>query len=1087
MKGFRLGFVFIELVFSLAINAEGISPEFFTVEVSATATLSPAQLTLHWLADTNASEYSISRKLLVDTNWTPLANLPAQAAEFIDPDVTIGQAYEYQILKTTSLGVSGSGYIYAGVEANPIEQRGSIILLIDSTWKTSLAPELKSLQQDLIGDGWSVIARYVSPSASVLAVKDLIKNLYSTDPSHIKALFLFGHIPVPYSGNYTADSHENHSGAWPADAFYGDMDGTWTDSTVNNSNAEKPWNHNVPGDGKFDQSEIPSDLELEVGRVDLSNLTCFSNKTPSRDELALLRQYLNKDHAFRHGELSLPRRGLICYNFEDDMEGLRSTPLRNFAPLFGPAGPTVTVPWGSFFSTLDTDGFLFAYGAGGGSYYTCAGIGSSDDFAINDVKAVFTFFFGSYFGDWDNESNFLRAALGSTSYTLASAWAGRPHWFVHHMALGETIGYSTKISQNNGMNRLYQPPNLGTRGVHVSLMGDPTLRLHPFGPPAGLAISQSSPGFSLTWTQSSDPDVLGYIVYRAPAEEGPFTRISGPIALSSTSFKDPDGLASSVYMVRALKLETAGSGSYYNLSQGIFARPYPLPDAPSDFKASATASGVTVTWRDNAINESGFYLYRKVEPAGAIERIASVGPNVSTFQDMSVAAGVSYSYTISAYNVAGEAYASDEINVVVPATATASFVSLDHDTAGSWKGKYGAEGYNILEDSFSYPSYVNVLPSGQSSWVWEWNTSEQAALERALDSTRLAACWYAFSPLEIQFSFNDTAPHRVTFYFLDWDRAGRIQTVDLIASDTADILSTQTISDFQDGLYATWDIKGRVSLRLTPVSGNAVLSGVFFDSPLPAVTMPMLTPAGGKFTNSVEISMSSATPGCEIRFTTDGTTPSSSSQIYVSPLTLTNSATVKARAFKPGMNPSPATTGTYTISKPAGEPVAKVVFNGINPSRQGSWEGSIGTEGYAVFADSQSLPSYLTINFAGKSDWVWEYSTDDPRALQRRTDTTRMASCWYGAQAFEVTFNFKDQQAHRLNLYCLDWDFADREQTVEILDLATGQVLHTWDLINFGNGVYLDYTITGPVIARFTKIRSFNAVLSGFFVDRPTP
>src|SRR5436190_1345651 len=118
MKGFWLGFVFIELVFSLAINAEGISPEFFTVEVSATAALSPPQLTLHWLADTNATEYSISRKLLLDTNWTSLATLPAQAAEFIDPDVTIGQAYEYQILKTTSLGVSGSGYIYAGVEAN---------------------------------------------------------------------------------------------------------------------------------------------------------------------------------------------------------------------------------------------------------------------------------------------------------------------------------------------------------------------------------------------------------------------------------------------------------------------------------------------------------------------------------------------------------------------------------------------------------------------------------------------------------------------------------------------------------------------------------------------------------------------------------------------------------------------------------------------------------------------------------------------------------------------------------------------------------------------------------------------------------
>src|SRR5256885_12785697 len=29
--------------------------------------------------------------------------------------------------------------------------------------------------------------------------------------------------------------------------------------------------------------------------------------------------------------------------------------------------------------------------------------------ALGDIKAVFTMFLGSYFGDWDNESNFLRS------------------------------------------------------------------------------------------------------------------------------------------------------------------------------------------------------------------------------------------------------------------------------------------------------------------------------------------------------------------------------------------------------------------------------------------------------------------------------------------------------------------------------------------------------------------------------------------------------------------------------------------------------------------------------------------------------
>ena len=58
-------------------------------------------------------------------------------------------------------------------------------------------------------------------------------------------------------------------------------------------------------------------------------------------------------------------------------------------------------------------------------------------------------FFGSYFGDWDSPNNFLRAPLATPTYTLTSAWAGRPYWMFHHMALGETIGFSTRLTQNN--------------------------------------------------------------------------------------------------------------------------------------------------------------------------------------------------------------------------------------------------------------------------------------------------------------------------------------------------------------------------------------------------------------------------------------------------------------------------------------------------------------------------------------------------------------------------------------------------------------------------------------------------------------
>jgi hypothetical protein len=57
----------------------------------------------------------------------------------------------------------------------------------------------------------------------------------------------------------------------------------------------------------------------------------------------------------------------------------------------------------------------------------------------------------------------------------------------------------------------------------------------------------------------------------------------------------------------------------------------------------------------------------------------------------------------------------------------------------------------------------------------------------------------------------------------------------------------------------------------------------------------------------------SAEAGAQIRYTTDGSTPTASSSLYSSPLTLTETTTVKAIAIKDGVTSS-VTSRTYTKS-----------------------------------------------------------------------------------------------------------------------------------------------------------------------------
>jgi hypothetical protein len=230
-----------------------------------------------------------------------------------------------------------------------------------------------------------------------------------------------------------------------------------------------------------------------------------------------------------------------------------------------------------YFSTLANESYLWSYGCGGGSYVSCGGVGTTNDFASNSVKTVFTVLFGSYFGDWDNTDNFLRAPLAATGHALTNIYAGRPAWHMHHMAMGFPVGYSTRLTQNN--NHLYVV-GFGGRQIHIALMGDPTLRMHVVKPAADLTIEATGEGtHQLNWSPSDDA-VLGYHIYSAASLADSFERLNIELVTSTSFLNIVPMPGENLYMVRALRLEESGSGTYYNLSGGIIDSLYTATSPP---------------------------------------------------------------------------------------------------------------------------------------------------------------------------------------------------------------------------------------------------------------------------------------------------------------------------------------------------------------------------------------------------------------------------------------------------------------------------------------------------------------------------
>jgi len=171
---------------------------------------------------------------------------------------------------------------------------------------------------------------------------------------------------------------------------------------------------------------------------------------------------------------------------------------------------------------------------------------------------------------------------------------------------------------------------------------------------------------------------------------------------------------------------------------------------------------------------------------------------------------------------------------------SAAFLGADTTTLGNWKGVYGANGYGIVSDATSYPSYVTVTPSGNGTYNWG-STSDSRGLQRSAASDRVASVWYGGTSFTVDLSFNDSAVHKVAVYCVDWDTTGRTQTV-TVQDAAGATLDVRTISSFSSGQYLVWNLSGHVRLVFTTVSGsNAVMSGLFFDGT--TTTSPALLPA----------------------------------------------------------------------------------------------------------------------------------------------------------------------------------------------------------------------------------------------------
>lgn len=153
---------------------------------------------------------------------------------------------------------------------------------------------------------------------------------------------------------------------------------------------------------------------------------------------------------------------------------------------------------------------------------------------------------------------------------------------------------------------------------------------------------------------------------------------------------------------------------------------------------------------------------------------------------------------------------------------------------------------------------------------------------------------------------SDIAGQTLTFY----DGTNALGTAAISA--TAPYLATYSANTLTSGTHAI------TAAFAGDANSFAATSNSVAQDVLPSTATPSFSPAAGSYTGAQTVTISDGSSGATIYFTTNGTTPSTSSSVYRGPIAVNSTETLEAIAVANGSTQSGVASAAYTISPTTG-------------------------------------------------------------------------------------------------------------------------------------------------------------------------
>ncbi len=231
----------------------------------------------------------------------------------------------------------------------------------------------------------------------------------------------------------------------------------------------------------------------------------------------------------------------------------------------------------------------------------------------------------------------------------------------------------------------------------------------PAAPATLTATAASTTQINLSWSDVSGE--TGFKIERKTGSGGTYAQIA-TTATGVITFSDT-GLTSSTNYYYRVRATGASGDSAYSPEANATTLTVP-PSAPATLTATAASSSqINLSWADVS-TETGFKIERKTGSGGTYAQIATVGANVTTYNDTGLTASTIYFYRVRATNAGGDSSYSPEASATTLAAVPPTPTGLTASTASttqinlSWTDVSGETGYKVERKTGSGGTYAQI-------------------------------------------------------------------------------------------------------------------------------------------------------------------------------------------------------------------------------------------------------------------------------------------------------------------------------------------------------------------------------------------